>query len=148
MDLRDLYRDVIVDHNRAPRNFRRLDPADRSADGFNALCGDKLTVQLRLDGDTVKEVAFTGSGCAISVASASLMTERVAGLSAAEARTLAAKLHSVLTGAAVGDPESLGKLSALIGVREFPARVKCATLAWHTLAAALDGAGDTPVTTE
>ena len=138
MDLRDLYRDVIVDHNRAPRNFRRLTPADREADGFNALCGDKLTVQLTLDGDRLKEVAFTGSGCAISVASASLMTERVAGLTVAEARSLAAKLHSVLTGAAVGDPATLGKLAALIGVREFPARVKCATLAWHTLKAAID----------
>jgi nitrogen fixation NifU-like protein len=147
MDLRDLYRDVIVDHNRAPRNFRRLASADREAQGFNALCGDKLTVQLRLDGEVVKEVAFTGSGCAISVASASLMTERVAGLTVAEARTLAAKLHSVLTGAAVGDPATLGKIAVLTGVREFPARVKCATLAWHTLNAALDGAA-APVSTE
>jgi nitrogen fixation NifU-like protein len=140
MDLRDLYRDVIVDHNRAPRNFRRLTPADREADGFNALCGDKLTVQLTLDGETLRTVAFTGSGCAISVASASLMTERVTGLTVAEARSLVAKLHSILTGAAVGDAAALGKLAVLVGVREFPARVKCATLAWHTLAAALDGA--------
>ena len=147
-DLRDLYRDLIVDHNRAPRNFGRLDPADREAQGFNALCGDKLTVFLRLDGERIAEARFQGSGCAISVASASLMTERVKGLSADEARALHAALHATLTDRdAAVDAAALGKLAALAGVREFPARVKCATLAWHTLLAALEGAAR-PVSTE
>ena len=148
MDLRDLYRDVIVDHNRAPRNFRRLAPADRQADGFNALCGDKLTVYLRMHDGRIADVAFEGSGCAISIASASLMTERVRGNTSAEARTLHAALHALLTGRdAVLDASALGKLAALAGVREYPARVKCATLAWHTLLAALDAA-TAPVSTE
>lgn len=151
MLLADLYRDVIVDHNRAPRNFRKLVPADRSAEGFNALCGDKLTVHARLDGERVTEVAFEGSGCAISVASASLMSERVAGLTLAEARALHAEVHDLLTGRSdANDPalvERLGKVAALAGVREYPSRVKCATLAWHTLLAALDRA-TAPVSTE
>ena len=149
MDLADLYRDVIVDHNRAPRNFRRLVPADREAQGFNALCGDKLTVYARLDGERLADVAFEGSGCAISIASASLMSERVKGLSLAEVRALHAAVHELLTGGGT-DParlEAMGKVAALAGVREFPSRVKCATLAWHTLLAALDDVGTT-VSTE
>lgn len=151
MDLRDLYRDVIVDHNRAPRNFGRLTPADREAQGFNALCGDKLTVQARLDGERLAAVAFEGSGCAISIASASLMCERVTGLSIAEARQLHAKVHALLAGAGdANDPlliDAMGKVAALAGVREYPSRVKCATLAWHTLLAALDNSNQ-PVSTE
>jgi nitrogen fixation NifU-like protein len=137
MDLRDLYQDVIVDHNKRPRNFRRLTPADREAQGFNALCGDKLSVYLAMDGGRIADVAFEGSGCAISVASASLMTERVKGLTEEEALALHGRVHAALTGTAEADTGALGKVYALAGVREFPARVKCATLAWHTLAAAL-----------
>jgi len=151
MDLADLYRDVIVDHNRAPRNFRKLVPADREAQGFNALCGDRLTVYARLDGERLAEVAFEGSGCAISVASASLMSERVKGLTLAEARALHRQVHALLAGDADAfDPvvlEPLGKVAALAGVREYPSRVKCATLAWHTLLAALEET-TAPVSTE
>jgi nitrogen fixation NifU-like protein len=150
MDLADLYRDVIVDHNRAPRNFRKLTPADREAQGFNALCGDKLTVYARLDGERLAEVAFEGSGCAISVASASLMSERVKGLTLAEARALHAEVHDLLAGPGGVDPQrldALGKVAALAGVRAYPSRVKCATLAWHTLLAALDQTA-APVSTE
>jgi len=138
MDLKDLYRDVIVDHNRHPRNFREIPDADRRADGFNPLCGDKLTVYVKLDGDRIADVSFNGSGCAISVASASLLTESVKGKSIAEAEGLFSQMHRLLTrdDAAVDVP-GLGKLAALSGVREFPARVKCASLCWHTLDAAL-----------
>jgi nitrogen fixation NifU-like protein len=147
MDLADLYRDVIVDHNRAPRNFRKLVPADREAQGFNALCGDKLTVYARLDGERIADLAFEGSGCAISVASASLMSERVKGLTLAEARALHAKVHALLAGAGDAADPGLGKVAALAGVRAYPSRVKCATLAWHTLLAALDQTAE-PVSTE
>ena len=138
MDLKDLYRDIIVDHNRHPRNFREIADADRRADGFNPLCGDKLTVYVKLDGDRISDVSFNGSGCAISVASASLLTESVKGRSIAEAEELFAQMHRLLTldDAAVDIP-ALGKLGALSGVRAFPARVKCASLCWHTLDAAL-----------
>lgn len=139
MDLKDLYRDVIVDHNRNPRNYGKLEPADAHADGHNPLCGDRLTVYVNLDGETVREARFQGSGCAISVASASLLTEAVQGKSRAEIRALFEDIHALLTqhDAAV-DPAKLGKLAALSGVREFPARVKCASLCWHTLNAALE----------
>jgi len=148
MDLKDLYRDVIVDHNRRPRNFGRLDPADAHADGFNPLCGDRLTMYVNLDGERIREAKFEGSGCAISVASASLLTEAVTGKSRAEVQKLFDDVHTLLTqhDASV-DTASLGKLAALGGVREFPARVKCASLCWHTLNAALDRA-TAPVTTE
>jgi len=138
MDLKDLYRDIIVDHNRHPRNFREIADADRRADGFNPLCGDKLTVYVKLDGDCISDVSFNGSGCAISVASASLLTESIKGRSIAEAEELFAQMHRLLTldDAAVDIP-ALGKLGALSGVRAFPARVKCASLCWHTLDAAL-----------
>ncbi|MGE0113837.1 MAG: Fe-S cluster assembly sulfur transfer protein SufU [Steroidobacteraceae bacterium] len=138
MDLKDLYRDVIVDHNKHPRNFGRLDPADAQADGHNPLCGDQLSITVRLAGDRIDEVKFEGSGCAISVASASLMTEAVRGKSVTEFNALHAKVHELLTQHDSSiDPMSLGKLGALSGVREFPARVKCASLCWHTLQAAL-----------
>jgi nitrogen fixation NifU-like protein len=138
MDLKDLYRDIIVDHNRHPRNFREMAEADRRADGFNPLCGDKLTVYVRLDGDRIADVSFHGSGCAISVASASLLTESIKGKTIADAERLFQQMHQLLTRDDVGiDVDSLGKLGALSGVREFPARVKCASLCWHTLDAAL-----------
>ncbi len=140
MDLADLYRDVILDHNRSPRNFHRLETATHTAQGFNPLCGDKLTVYLEMDGDKVHDVSFEGSGCAISVASSSLMTEAVKGKSETEARALFEKMHTLLAGEETGPDEQqqLGKLAALGGVRQFPSRVKCASLAWHTLIAALD----------
>ncbi|NNF15138.1 MAG: SUF system NifU family Fe-S cluster assembly protein [Gammaproteobacteria bacterium] len=138
MDLADLYRDVILDHNRSPRNFQRLDNATHRAQGFNPLCGDKLTVYLKMDGDTVADVAFEGSGCAISVASSSLMTEAVKGKSEKQARALFANMHDLLSGSEDQAPQSLGKLAALGGVRQYPSRVKCASLAWHALLAALD----------
>ena len=148
MDLKDLYRDVIVDHNRNPRNFGKLEPADAKADGHNPLCGDRLTIYADLDGDRIRQVKFEGSGCAISVASASLLTEAVRGKSVAEFEQLFEQVHSLLTDhESTVDTASLGKLAALSGVREFPSRVKCASLCWHTLRAALHHA-DKPVTTE
>lgn len=138
MDLKDLYRDVILDHNKRPRNFGRLDPCDTAADGYNPLCGDQLTVTLRFDGDRVEDIRFEGRGCAISTASASLMTEAVKGMDETAIQALYGRVHEALTAAAdAPSPEDLGKLAALAGVREFPARVKCASLSWHTLNAAL-----------
>ncbi|HET6724538.1 MAG TPA: SUF system NifU family Fe-S cluster assembly protein [Gammaproteobacteria bacterium] len=138
MDLSDLYQDIIIDHNRSPRNFRRIDPATRHAEGFNPLCGDKLTVYLKLDGDRVEDVSFEGAGCAISVASASLMTDTLKGKTQAEAEALFNDMHALLTGKSDEAPERLGKLAALAGVRDYPSRVKCATLCWHTVQAALE----------
>jgi nitrogen fixation NifU-like protein len=148
MDLKDLYRDVIVDHNRRPRNFGKLEPADAHADGYNPLCGDRLTMYVNFDGQHIREARFEGSGCAISVASASLLTEAVKGKSRQEVKTLFDDVHTLLTkhDASV-DLGRLGKLAALSGVREFPARVKCASLCWHTLNAALDSSAE-PVSTE
>jgi nitrogen fixation NifU-like protein len=143
--LRDLYQELILDHGKKPRNFRVMDPADLRAKGHNPLCGDKIFVFLKLDGDKVVDVSFQGSGCAISQASASLMTQAVKGKSTAEARALFEKFHALVTGvpeaelAATEPPVELGKLSAFAGVSEFPNRVKCASLAWHTLKNALDG---------
>ena len=139
MELNDLYRDVILDHNKRPRNFGRVDPADALANGHNPLCGDRLTVTLRLAGDRVDDVKFEGNGCAISVASASMMTEAVKGHSRDEVATLFDRVHALLTQADAPSTD-LGKLAALSGVREFPARVKCASLCWHTLNAALANA--------
>jgi nitrogen fixation protein NifU and related proteins len=148
MDLKDLYRDVIVDHNRNPRNFGKLTPADARAEGHNPLCGDRLTMYVKLDGERISDAKFEGSGCAISVASASLLTEAVRGKSKAEVHALFEDVHTLLTKHdAQVDTTRLGKLAALGGVREFPARVKCASLCWHTLNAALDNAGAS-VTTE
>jgi nitrogen fixation NifU-like protein len=137
MDLADLYRDVILDHNRQPRNFGGLESADAVLEGFNPLCGDRLTLRLRLDADRIGDIRFEGAGCAISTASASLMTEAVKGKSRAEALHLFERVHELLTDDAAPIPDDLGKLAALSGVREFPARVKCASLCWHTLAKAL-----------
>ena len=147
MELKDLYRDVILDHNRHPRNFGRLEPADRHAEGANPLCGDQLTLSLRLEGERIADIRFEGHGCAISTASASLMTEAVKGKDRAATRALFERVHALLTRPeAPADPD-LGKLAALSGVREFPARVKCASLCWHTLNAALAADGAT-VSTE
>ena len=153
-NLRDLYQEVILDHCKRPRNFGPLADADHAAEGYNPLCGDRIKVYVALDGERLAGLAFEGSGCAISTASASLMTEALAGRTVPEAQELFGEVHEMLT----GDPsrraetgESLGKLAALAGVREFPVRVKCATLAWHTLQAALaqrPGAPGAPVSTE
>ncbi|MEO7775645.1 MAG: Fe-S cluster assembly sulfur transfer protein SufU [Steroidobacteraceae bacterium] len=140
MNLQDLYRDVILDHNRNPRNFGKLEPADAHANGHNPLCGDRLSVTLRLEDDRIADVKFEGNGCAISVASASLMSEAVKGKVRAEVTRLFDSVHDVLTHHDRPVPDDLGKLAALTGVREFPARVKCASLCWHTLNAALAGA--------
>jgi nitrogen fixation protein NifU and related proteins len=147
MDLKELYRDVILDHNRRPRNFGRLEAPARSARGHNPLCGDQLTVYALLDGEQLRELRFEGAGCAISVASASLMTEAVKGKTRTEVAHLFGTVHDLLTRPDAPAPAELGKLAALSGVREFPARVKCASLCWHTLNAALAGAG-APVSTE
>jgi len=147
MDLKELYRDVILDHNKRPRNFGKLEPSDSYADGHNPLCGDRLTVFLKMDGERVEDIRFQGKGCAISTASASLMTEAIKGKGKADISELFEKIHSLLTRQdAVADP-SLGKLAALSGVREYPARVKCASLCWHTLNAALEK-GAATVSTE
>ena len=138
MDLKDLYRDVIVDHNRNPRNFGKLEHADTHAEGHNPLCGDHLSLYVALDGEQLREVKFEGKGCAISMASASLLTEAVRGKSRGEVRQLFDAVHALLTRHDVQPDPGLGKLAALSGVREFPARVKCASLCWHTLNAALE----------
>ena len=136
MELQDLYREVILDHNKRPRNFGRLEPHDALANGHNPLCGDRLTVTLNLDGTRIDDVKFEGNGCAISVASASMMTEAIKGKQRSEVSALFDKVHALLT-QQDAPSEDLGKLAALSGVREFPARVKCASLCWHTLDAAL-----------
>lgn len=139
-ELKELYQEIILDHNRSPRNFGALDGADRSAEGFNPLCGDHFTISLKLDGDRIAAIRFAGSGCAISKASASLMTTAVEGKTIGEVASLFDRVHAMLVGpAAEPTPaESLGRLAVLAGVRAFPARVKCASLAWHALRAALD----------
>ena len=137
-DLNDLYQEVILDHNRRPRNFRTIEGASHHADGYNPLCGDKLSLTVQVDGDSIADVAFVGSGCAISKASASLMTDAVKGKSVEEARSLFERFHRMVTTPPDAPVEDLGKLSVFGGVREFPVRVKCASLAWHTLKAALD----------
>lgn len=137
-DLQELYREVILDHNRSPRNFGGMENADRVVNGVNPLCGDKLTLYLKLDGDRVKDVRFEGTGCAISIASSSLMTERVKGTKIDETLELFDQVHDMLVGMREPD-ENMDKLAALAGVREFPSRVKCASLAWHALKTALTG---------
>jgi nitrogen fixation NifU-like protein len=146
-ELRDLYQEVILDHNRNPRNFGPLEEADRNADGHNPLCGDRITVRVKLDGDKIADIRFEGSGCAISTASASVMTETLKGKTLEEAKELFTRFHDLLTGKADADPAALGKLAVFSGVSEYPVRVKCATLCWHTAQAALAGDG-AAVTTE
>jgi nitrogen fixation NifU-like protein len=147
-DLNDLYQEVILDHNRRPHNFRAIERPDAKQEGYNPLCGDRLTLYLTLDGDVIKDVAFQGSGCAISKASASLMTDALKGKTVPEARELFEQFHAMIT----SDPDTpaadLGKLSVLAGVREYPTRVKCASLAWHTMKAAVAHETDAPVSTE
>lgn len=140
-ELRELYQEVILDHNKRPRNFRKPEGANRTAEGYNPLCGDQYTVYLRLDGEVIRDIGFVGAGCAISKASASLMTDSVKGKTAADAENLFEKVHTMLTEEhkAEMNLDELGKLAILSGVWEFPARVKCASLAWHTLQAALRG---------
>jgi nitrogen fixation NifU-like protein len=143
-ELDELYQQLILDHYRRPRNRRTLPQADRMAEGYNPLCGDHVTVFLKMDSDLVKEVTFEGSGCAISTASASLMTEALKGKTLAEARAIFRRFHGLVTGQPqepLGGP-GLGKLEVFSGVRKYPARVKCATLAWHTLDAALENRGE------
>jgi nitrogen fixation protein NifU and related proteins len=137
-DLSDLYQEVILDHNRQPRNFRRLEAPTHHAEGYNPLCGDRIDLFLQVDGGRIDDLAFQGSGCAISKASASLMTDRLKGCTVDEARELFDRFHRMVTTPPDQAVEDLGKLSALAGVREFPVRVKCASLAWHTLKAALE----------
>ena len=147
-ELDDLYQEILLDHYRRPRNFGPLPDANREVDGHNPLCGDRLRLHLRVDGDRLAEARFEGSGCAISTASASMMTEAIRGQRVAEALELAARFRALVTGESdPGAAESLGELAALAGVRAYPMRVKCATLAWHALRAALEGASER-VTTE
>ena len=147
-DLRELYQQVILDHNKNPRNFREISNASSRVEGYNPLCGDHYTVFLQVEGDTIKDVSFVGNGCAISKASASVMSSTVKGKSKEDATRLFDTFHKLVTGdTSALDAADLGRLNAFSGVSEFPARVKCATLAWHTLRTALDGEKDT-VTTE
>jgi nitrogen fixation NifU-like protein len=148
-DLRELYQEVILDHSKRPRNFRKMEVANRHAEGYNPLCGDRITLYVNLEDGILKEISFQGSGCAISTASASMLTESLKGKTTAEAEALFRRFHELVTGPPdeIPDVEGLGKLAVFAGVREFPIRVKCATLAWHTLRAALTGE-DKPVSTE
>ena len=147
--LRELYQEVILDHNKSPRNFKKLDTANRTAEGYNPLCGDKIDIFLDIEGDVVKDISFLGSGCAISKASASLMSTIIKGKSVDEAKKLFEKFHDLITGKLDENAsiEELGKLAVLAGVKEFPMRVKCASLAWHTMLTALKNESKT-VTTE
>jgi nitrogen fixation NifU-like protein len=141
-DLKDLYQEMIVDHNRNPRNFRKIQDADRVVEGFNPLCGDRLNLYLKLDKDQITDLSFDGSGCAISVASASLMTDELKGKKVKYAESVFNEFHNMITDSKTHDADEighLGKLAALLGVKDFPARVKCATLCWHTLHTALEG---------
>ena len=147
-DLRELYQEVILDHYKRPRNFQKLDGANRHAEGHNPLCGDQITVYLHMDGDVIREISFQGAGCAISQSAASLMTTTLKGKTKAEAEELFKKFHEMVTGdGGTADPMELGKLAVFCGVSEFPVRVKCASLPWHTMRAALEGK-DEAVSTE
>ncbi len=150
LDLKDLYQEVIVDHNRSPRNFGKIDNADRVAEGFNPLCGDRLNLYLKIDNDRIADVRFDGSGCAISVASASLMTDALKGKTLEEAESVFNNFHQLITDDKPQDTqqiERLGKLAVLLGVKDYPTRVKCATLCWHALHSAIED-NKTTVTTE
>ena len=146
-DLRELYQDVILEHSKAPRNYRQLATANHKAVGYNPLCGDHFTLYLDLEGDSIHDISFQGSGCAISKASASMMTQSVKGKTREEAERLFEQFHKLVTGQANGNQADLGKLAVFSGVSQFPVRVKCATLAWHTLQAAMEGKQE-PVSTE
>jgi nitrogen fixation NifU-like protein len=146
LQLDELYQEVILDHNRRPRNFRAIEGGHK-AEGFNPLCGDQITVYVRVNDGVITDVSFQGSGCAISKASASMMTESVKGKTVVEATALFSRFHKMITAPPDAPPEQLGKLTALSGVRQFPIRVKCASLAWHTLQAAIESRDD-PVSTE
>jgi nitrogen fixation NifU-like protein len=138
-ELRDLYQDVILEHSKAPRNFRELPAANHKAEGFNPLCGDRFTIYVTTEGDSIRDITFQGSGCAISKASASMMTQSLKGKNKAEAAKIFERFHKLVTGQESSNGEAeLGKLTVFSGVSEFPVRVKCATLAWHTLQAALE----------
>lgn len=149
-DLDELYQEVILDHNKSPRNYRVMADANRKAEGYNPLCGDHVTVYVHLEDGVIRDVSFQGSGCAISKASASLMTTAVKGKSRAEVNRLFERFHAVVTGAAppAAAREELGKLAVFSGISEFPVRVKCATLSWHALRAALMSASPETVSTE
>ena len=138
-ELRDLYQEVILEHSKAPRNYKALESANHKAEGYNPLCGDRFTVYLEMDGDKIREIGFQGAGCAISKASASMMTQSVKGKTKEEAEKIFHRFHDLVTGHDHGGEAELGKLAVFSGVSEFPMRVKCATLAWHTLEAALEG---------
>jgi nitrogen fixation NifU-like protein len=138
-DLKDLYREVILDHNRSPRNFGQIENADRVVNGVNPLCGDKMTLYLKLDGDRIEDARFEGTGCAISIASSSLMTERVKGTTVSDTLALFDGVHEMLTSSTTEPAAEMEKLAALAGVRDYPSRVKCASLAWHALKSALTG---------
>jgi nitrogen fixation NifU-like protein len=146
-DLRELYQEVVIDHGRRPRNFRELKPVTHHAEGFNPLCGDRLTLYLNVVDGVIQDAGFQGSGCAISTASASLMTDHLKGKTPAEAGAVFRQFHSLMTEDGRAGSDKLGKLTVLSGVREFPTRVKCATLPWHTLQAALENQSQ-PVSTE
>ena len=142
-ELSELYQQVILDHNKKPRNFHKLETANRSAEGYNPLCGDQLKVYMQLEDEIVKDISFEGSGCAISKAAASMMTQSVKGKTRAEAETLFDEFHRMVTDQLdeESEPNQLGKLKIFAGVREYPVRVKCATLSWHTFVAALKDQG-------
>ncbi|HEX7126945.1 MAG TPA: SUF system NifU family Fe-S cluster assembly protein [Thermodesulfobacteriota bacterium] len=148
-DLRDLYQEIILDHGKRPRNFSKLEgPRVAAAEGYNPLCGDQITLYLDVEGDVIRDAGFQGSGCAISTASASMMTAAVKGKTRGEVQRLFASFHGLVTGEGEPDEALLGKLAVFAGVSEFPMRVKCASLPWHTLHAALEGKSDGPVSTE
>jgi nitrogen fixation NifU-like protein len=140
-DLRDLYQELILEHSKNPRNYRELAGASHSVEGFNPLCGDHFTVYLNLEGDVITDISFQGTGCAISKSSASVMTQALKGKTRQQAEVLFNRFHNLVTGKPQEDAEDLGKLAAFSGVAEFPVRVKCATLAWHAVHAALEGTG-------
>ena len=149
-DLRELYQQIILDHNKNPKNFRQVEGANRRAEGYNPLCGDRYNLTLRVENDVIEDVAFQGAGCAISKAAASVMTNEVKGKTISQARALFKAYQALITGAteATADVDALGNLVAFGGVREFPVRVKCASLAWHTLMSALESQESTSVSTE
>jgi nitrogen fixation NifU-like protein len=146
-DLKDLYQEVIVDHNRSPRNFGKIDDPDKTMEGYNPLCGDRLSLYLKINDGMISDISFDGSGCAISIASASLMTEAMKGKQLDEAESIFNEFHEMVVGDADGvDQEKLGKLAAIAGVRDYPARVKCATLCWHALHNGLSSNSETTST--